>query len=208
ESKPLTVKGLAVELHLASLATLDAGDAVEHGRLAGAVGPDDAEYLAPIDLEADIIDRQHAAEPVGQVGDLEDGLPRCKGGFDLELAFGFFLLKLLFETDERRVAAPDVRPDALRPEEHDQDQHDGEDEKPHLLNVWQCGAHQFGHPDDEGRADQHPTQAAEPADDDQYQDLGRELEGEARRVDRRQARSEQRPAGPTGHRSGWRGAWA
>ena len=47
-------------------------DDVEHRGLAGAVGPDDREHLALLDVEADIADRLHAAEAQRDVLDFED----------------------------------------------------------------------------------------------------------------------------------------
>ena len=45
-----------------SVGVVDAGDDVEHGRLAGAVRPDQREDLALVDAELDVVQRDHAAE--------------------------------------------------------------------------------------------------------------------------------------------------
>ena len=52
---------------------VDAADEVEHRGLAGAVGADQGEHLALVDIEADIADGQYAAEADAQVaGGQED----------------------------------------------------------------------------------------------------------------------------------------
>ena len=48
----------------------------ERGRLAGAVGPEQAEDLAALDLEADVIDGGESAEPPDQIVDLDHRLVR------------------------------------------------------------------------------------------------------------------------------------
>src|SRR5438552_3937824 len=48
------------------------GQNVEEGRLAGTVRPDQGEDLSSLDVEADVVDRNQAAEALGQVGQLED----------------------------------------------------------------------------------------------------------------------------------------
>ncbi len=53
---------LAVEADAAGGRRVDAADQVEHRRLAGAVGADQREDLAALHVEADVVDRQHAAE--------------------------------------------------------------------------------------------------------------------------------------------------
>jgi hypothetical protein len=47
---------------LADLRMIKPVDDVEHRRLAGAVGPDDRADLTLVNVEADILDRLHAAE--------------------------------------------------------------------------------------------------------------------------------------------------
>ena len=46
---------------------VDAADQVEHGGLACAIGADQGEDLAALDVEADLIDGQHAAKAHAQV---------------------------------------------------------------------------------------------------------------------------------------------
>ena len=58
----------AVPDNLAGGRRVDAADQVEHRGLAGAVRPDQREDLAAADVEADLVDRQHAAEAHAQVG--------------------------------------------------------------------------------------------------------------------------------------------
>ena len=55
---------------------IEAGDQVEERRLAGAVGPDQAEDLAGADLEVDAVERLQAAERLAQPLDDEQRLPR------------------------------------------------------------------------------------------------------------------------------------
>ena len=62
-----------VELHHPLGRLVEAGDAVEHGGLAGAVRPDQrGDVLAP-DIEGHIVDGDEPAEAHGQVLDLEQG---------------------------------------------------------------------------------------------------------------------------------------
>ena len=53
---------LALVEHLALLRVVEAADHVQHARLARAVRPDDRPDLALADVEADILDRHHAAK--------------------------------------------------------------------------------------------------------------------------------------------------
>ena len=55
---------------------VEAGDAVEHRGLAGAVRPDQRGDGALADVEADIVDREEAAEPHGQMLDAEQSVGR------------------------------------------------------------------------------------------------------------------------------------
>ena len=61
---PLRLPGhvVAEELHAAGGHRQRAGDEVEHRRLAGAVGTDQADDLARAHVEADVVDRDQAAE--------------------------------------------------------------------------------------------------------------------------------------------------
>src|SRR5262249_19060921 len=63
-----------VEGHRARAGVVDARERVEQRALAGAVGADDREQLATLDLEADAGERGHGAEAQGQVVDAEQGL--------------------------------------------------------------------------------------------------------------------------------------
>ena len=74
--QPLQQVGFAVgmfEPHHAGARRVEAGDAVEHGGLAGAVRPDQRGDLAALRREAQGVHRDQAAEPHGEVLDLEDG---------------------------------------------------------------------------------------------------------------------------------------
>src|ERR1700751_2200978 len=61
-----------------------AGDEIEHRSLSGAVGAGQAEDLADLHLEADIVDRDQAAEATGRARDGEDGLARLRLGAAVE----------------------------------------------------------------------------------------------------------------------------
>ena len=67
--------GPSVEPHLALARRQLAEDAVEQGRLAAAVGADDAEDLALAHLEGNAVDRSDAAEALLDVGDFEHRRP-------------------------------------------------------------------------------------------------------------------------------------
>ena len=60
---------LALERDAPAVGPVEAADHVEQRRLAGAVGPDDREDLAPADLEAHVIDGHHPAEMLGDALD-------------------------------------------------------------------------------------------------------------------------------------------
>ena len=72
--RPDTVYLPAVESYLALLRFIKAVDTVEQAGLARAVGTDDGQYLVLADIEVDIGERPHAAEPQGEPPDAEDGL--------------------------------------------------------------------------------------------------------------------------------------
>ncbi len=63
---------LAVERDLAAAAD-KARDGVDEGRLAGAVGADQADQLAGLDVEVDVDDGVHATEGDGDAAGGEDG---------------------------------------------------------------------------------------------------------------------------------------
>ena len=63
----------ALEEDAALVRRIDAVDDVEQRGLAGAVGPDDGEQLAAVDLEADAVDGHQAAEALGHVLEDEEG---------------------------------------------------------------------------------------------------------------------------------------
>ena len=69
----MPVTAPAIETHSAPARLQLAQDAVEQGRLAAAVGSDDAENLAFADVEGHPVDRDNAAEGLLQVAHLEDG---------------------------------------------------------------------------------------------------------------------------------------
>ncbi len=79
--EPLQIEALAVgmgELHQPFGRLVEAGDAVEHRGLAGAVRPDQRGDVVAADRERDVVDGEQPAEAHGQVLDLEQGsgLPR------------------------------------------------------------------------------------------------------------------------------------
>ena len=63
---------LAVEEDLAGVVAVDAGDALDERRLAGAVVADERHDLAGPHLEVDIGQRLHGAERLREVADLEE----------------------------------------------------------------------------------------------------------------------------------------
>ena len=62
---------LAVELTVPASVRGHAEHAVEERGLAGAVGTDQADPLAFVDVDADVVERDDAGEPLGDVADLE-----------------------------------------------------------------------------------------------------------------------------------------
>jgi len=68
------VDGLAAEAHRTGLVDERAADAIDQGRLAGAVGADQADALALGDREIDAVERDEAAEALAQTRDLEQRL--------------------------------------------------------------------------------------------------------------------------------------
>src|SRR5208283_1614773 len=67
--------GAAVETNLAAAWCVDAGNKVEQGGLAGAVGSDYRIDNAGIDAEADGLHRHYSAEGLAQFVDFEQGHP-------------------------------------------------------------------------------------------------------------------------------------
>ena len=76
--------GFSVEGDLAFGRLIDAGDHVEDGGLARAVGADEADQLALADFQAHVADRRQAAEADGDIFEFQQGLAH---GFT---ANGFF----------------------------------------------------------------------------------------------------------------------
>jgi hypothetical protein len=72
---PLTHEVHAVEVDGALLRPVDGGEAVEDRGLAGPVGPDDAEQLARVDVEAHAGEGGDAAEAQCEVAHLEQRVP-------------------------------------------------------------------------------------------------------------------------------------
>jgi hypothetical protein len=66
------LEGLAAKRDGALLRLVHAVDAVEHGALSCAVGPDDGAYLMLAHVKADVRQRFHAAEGQGDVLDVQD----------------------------------------------------------------------------------------------------------------------------------------
>src|SRR6185369_4805963 len=60
----------AVEAYAALLVVQGAADAVHQGRLAGAIGADQAEPLALLDLEIDVLQRHEPAEALADLLDV------------------------------------------------------------------------------------------------------------------------------------------
>ena len=74
-SSSLQIDAVAVAQAQAAFARfVEAGDAIEHGGLAGAVRPDQRGDLALSRVERQVIDRDQAAEAHGQMLDLEQDI--------------------------------------------------------------------------------------------------------------------------------------
>src|SRR5581483_5221844 len=69
-------KALAFEAQLSRVGSVEAGDEVEDGRLAGAVRADQADDLALRHVERDVVDRDDPAEAARDVPDLQQRHPR------------------------------------------------------------------------------------------------------------------------------------
>ena len=67
------------QLNPAGLRRVEAGDHVDHRRLAAAVGADETEDLALTDLEADALERLESAERALDAFALKHDLVRCPG---------------------------------------------------------------------------------------------------------------------------------
>src|SRR5262249_44344892 len=67
----------AVEAHLAGRGRELTENAIEQGRLAAPARPDDAEDFARLERERNTVDRDNAAEPLGEILHAE---PRAHGG--------------------------------------------------------------------------------------------------------------------------------
>ena len=70
--RPVDRDGLAVEEDLAGVVAVDAGDALDERRLAGAVVTDERHDLAGAHLEVDVGQRLHRPERLRKVADLEE----------------------------------------------------------------------------------------------------------------------------------------
>ena len=56
----------------------DAGDDLEQGPLAGAVGAEDGDHLAAVDVQVDVVERDMLAVGGGDVGDPKQRHPQCR----------------------------------------------------------------------------------------------------------------------------------
>src|SRR4029077_9841464 len=127
-----------VYMYRAGLRLLHPSDAVEQGRLASAVGSDDAEDLPAPDVERDSVDGAQASELLDHALNLKDGFALFDDAMPagdvpavaflhLELMFAKNLRGLVFgllclEAVEGFRLAPDPRPQALRQEQHHADE--------------------------------------------------------------------------------------
>ena len=158
---------------------VEAGEAVEEGGLAGAVGADEADDLAAVDGEVDVAYGGEAAEAHGDAAGVEDGLAGgagvgggvLGGGVGSHRGQAPALLRTAGASGlfvEFELAAP-VRDEALGAEAHQQDEREAEGEELVVVQelelgrdqVEQCGA-------DEGAAD-----GAHAAEDDRGEEEGR-----------------------------------
>jgi hypothetical protein len=105
--------GRAAQHEAAGVGRVQAGDDVEEGGLAGAVGADQAVDLAGVDRDADVRQRLQAAEALGDAVDLEN----C-------VAHGVWIPSLFLLDDHGRgrgLAVLGRRPQAARTRQHHAD---------------------------------------------------------------------------------------
>src|ERR1022692_5331204 len=74
-----TIDGLAVESHAAPVGTQLTAQAVEQRRLAGAIGPHEAEDLTRLHRHGDVVQRLNTAEALGDRPCFEQGRPAWRG---------------------------------------------------------------------------------------------------------------------------------
>ena len=169
---------VAVEMDRAAIRALRAGNAVERGRLARSVGPDEADELAGSNDEGDVVDCLHRPKMAAKVAHLQPA--RRMGGY---------------RPDQRRREGdhgrgrhadplgplPSVRPTepAAQPCEHvfetvgrgdddDEQQTAVDDEAPVSRRV-----QELRHDAEHEARHHHPAQAAAAADEDDHQKRGR-----------------------------------
>src|SRR5262249_60867852 len=71
-ARPRPQQALAVETNVTAVRRVQPGDHVERRGLPGAVGPDQADDLSGADREGDAVERDDAAEALGDAADFEE----------------------------------------------------------------------------------------------------------------------------------------
>ena len=103
------------EAHLAGRHRQRAGQQVEHGRLAGAVGPDQADDLAGVHVEAHVVDRHQAAEALDRAVDRQDAACRAPAACDAAAARPARAARLARRRRARSARASSARTKPIRP---------------------------------------------------------------------------------------------
>ncbi len=72
--RPFEVHLLSGDEEFAGIGNFGAGEAFDEGGLTGTVVADDGQYFAGVEVQADAVQTDHAAERLDEVPGLEDGL--------------------------------------------------------------------------------------------------------------------------------------
>ena len=195
------VDPLAGEPDRAVIGRVEFHDAVEDGRLAGAIGPDDAVDASFLDLQIEAVDGDQAAEALGHLLRLEERRRPLPCAHRAAARRRSRLHGSCFGIDPHLAPLGRRRPQAFRLEPHHRDDRQPVEQEAEFAEL----AQHFRQADQHRGAERHARQAAHAADDDQRQDVDRddELEANADRSCRawwrrssRQVRQRRRP----GHR--------
>src|SRR6185437_11215017 len=94
----------------------DAGEQLEQGRFAGAVGADEAGLVAARDRRAGAFEQGAACDSVGHIGDLEHGRPLIMGGVQAPIAALYNHAMTIANTSGEPRGARDGAPAGAPPE--------------------------------------------------------------------------------------------
>lgn len=169
-----------------------AGQHLEEGRLAGAVGADDAAQFALIDAEIDVAVGDEAAIALGEAGGLQDrsgiggmldllGLHRRWCGLQCRRGVRSFLFSLCFSpltlAGGEAIEICNASDDAAAQEADQQHEHDTEHQLPGRSEP-ERGLQEILQEEPDRRADQRPEKRAPAADRGLHHQLAGGLEGE------------------------------